>query len=464
MKLKKPLVSIVFLLLLTVSVFSYTGSLSGGGIIPANVGSHELIFVSNGTHSVDANEDGIIDVAEYALNAVSNWNVCLGGICYNGDIGIGPTTPLARLTVSTQDDPSYKGILSWQGTALTLNGTPDGKDTFPYIQWLKDNERAMYLGWGNKSAKYLDMKLENGYDLAITGGNVGIGTTSPTAKLDIKSSGASYGGTPTLTIRDDINRGTLILESEGDNPTDFVLKNNGQRRWFISSRDSPFDYDLFIYNTDNSGTAIGPAVAIDRTTGNVGIGTTNPTEKLEVNGNIKSSGTICDTNGCIGSGGSSVWELNGNDAYYNTGDVGIGTNTPGIPLTVQADGPTLRLQSHGVGQHNYIEYYINGSAEERSAYVGYPEDGSKDFYIRNEMADGDIILQPNGNVGIGTMTPTQPLHLHRDANAATSILIDNPNSGANAETSIQFWHGATHLFNIVAGSSVDNNALLNTRT
>jgi len=36
---------------------------------------------------------------------------------------------------------------------------------------------------------------------------------------------------------------------------------------------------------------------------NVGIGTTNPTETLDVGGNIKASGTICDSNGCIGSGG-----------------------------------------------------------------------------------------------------------------------------------------------------------------
>lgn len=43
--------------------------------------------------------------------------------------------------------------------------------------------------------------------------------------------------------------------------------------------------------------------------GNVGIGTTNPTEKLEVVGNIKASGTICDSNAnCLG-GVSSVASL-----------------------------------------------------------------------------------------------------------------------------------------------------------
>jgi len=36
--------------------------------------------------------------------------------------------------------------------------------------------------------------------------------------------------------------------------------------------------------------------------GSVGIGTDTPDEKLDVAGNIKASGTVCDGNGCIGSG------------------------------------------------------------------------------------------------------------------------------------------------------------------
>ena len=36
---------------------------------------------------------------------------------------------------------------------------------------------------------------------------------------------------------------------------------------------------------------------------NVGIGTASPTEKLDVAGNIKASGIVCDSIGCIGSGG-----------------------------------------------------------------------------------------------------------------------------------------------------------------
>ena len=40
--------------------------------------------------------------------------------------------------------------------------------------------------------------------------------------------------------------------------------------------------------------------------GNVGVGTSSPTEKLEVAGNIKASGTVCDANGCL-SRNSCAW-------------------------------------------------------------------------------------------------------------------------------------------------------------
>ncbi|MCF7836612.1 hypothetical protein K9N08_03155, partial [Candidatus Gracilibacteria bacterium] len=58
---------------------------------------------------------------------------------------------------------------------------------------------------------------------------------------------------------------------------------------------------------------------IYRATGNVGIGTTTPGEKLDVAGNIQASGTVCDSNGCIGGNASDALFLEPSGTTCPTG-------------------------------------------------------------------------------------------------------------------------------------------------
>src|SRR5207245_1912183 len=76
-------------------------------------------------------------------------------------------------------------------------------------------------------------------------------------------------------------------------------------------------------NLQTSGTT---RVTVSNATGNVAVGTSPSTYKLDVNGEINATGFRI--NGAPISSGNSQWSGSG-PIYYTGGNVGIGTTTPG---------------------------------------------------------------------------------------------------------------------------------------
>jgi len=72
---------------------------------------------------------------------------------------------------------------------------------------------------------------------------------------------------------------------------------------------------------------------------------TNNSMDLFIDGNINSTGQICDTNGCIGSGSINYWNKTGTDLYYTQGFVGAGISTPEYALDVSGQGNSGKINA-----------------------------------------------------------------------------------------------------------------------
>ena len=136
--------------------------------------------------------------------------------------------------------------------------------------------------------------------------------------------------------------------------------------------------------------------------GDVGIGKTSPSYTLDVAGDINFTGTLRHNGNEFsgGSGGSSKWS-GSTDIYYTSGDVGIGTTSPTKKLDVRGN---IRL-----GDGTTLEQDINIVSKDGNWQVGTNNSTNSDpdtnqFYIYD--TEYRLTIQKGtGNIGIG-ITPT----------------------------------------------------------
>lgn len=155
-------------------------------------------------------------------------------------------------------------------------------------------------------------------------GNVGIGTGHPTSKLHLASGTDS--GTSLLHLDTGVHGGTSFSV--------FGTANNES------------GFNLSVYRSGIYTTRLGVSqygeVYLQPGGGNVGIGTSTPAHKLDVQGGrVNASVGLCIAGDCKDSwaqvGGGSQWVTSGANVYYSAGNVGIGTTTPSAALDVNGN-------------------------------------------------------------------------------------------------------------------------------
>ena len=163
------------------------------------------------------------------------------------------------------------------------------KDLFPLTQATTHNYLPKIDNLNKKLVK------SNIYD---DGSNVGIGTANPVQKLDVNGILKLGLGTNVLLglSANVANRASLTLNSTTGNPADLIFKNGSittgnYGQWAISARNGSNDYRFSIWRgSENDGELSESEVFSIAPSGKVGIGTTTPSEALDVNGSVKANG------------------------------------------------------------------------------------------------------------------------------------------------------------------------------
>lgn len=145
----------------------------------------------------------------------------------------------------------------------------------------------------------------------------------------------------------------------------------------------------------------------------------------------------------IAAAAEAQWNTNGTNVFYNGGNVGIGTSTPNAELQVfkATSDVQMRFQTGGTTKYAYGRFAIPANSTVNDTQAGFFfEEGAGNYTVGNRyfafgfnpVTDAFVILggdaptqrltiKANGNVGIGTASPTALLDVNGDINVTGNI-------------------------------------------
>jgi hypothetical protein len=376
----------------------------------------------------------------------------------NGNVGIGTSTPETTLqvlapTALLAEEISRFGISGVTGSSVSIiNATSaSGQFTPAVLSINSETNRNAFLfygaggldtgtiaistfdsrivtsgsaypnyGWSAATTRPLFRWANNGLSQMTmsANGNLGIGTATPTEKLEVSG---TYGRV--FNRLDTTGTTSVTLTGQSSGITVFEAGSTDVGHIYMGVRGK--------YNTLNPGFGkVGDSFVYSSIA-------SNGLNILSANG-VETDDYIRFYAGRLYVSGSTILtpDIHIQGSGSTRGNIGIGTANPTQKLHISGNTRVLVLEG---SDHVYQEFYPQSMSGGRFGWIGYGSSGTTDFRIWNQPIGGRLLfgtenslkmtINGDGNVGIGVgaATPTAKLHINNNTTGATFLVEDSSN-------------------------------------
>ncbi|MFT3870781.1 MAG: hypothetical protein QM715_20200 [Nibricoccus sp.] len=202
----------------------------------------------------------------------------------SGNVGIGTTNPGDKLVISDGDTNAIS-IRAGETAGIGFNRAVTGGGIYntAISAWQFSARDSMFSLEGYNGAFPTPWTV-------LKNGNVGIGTTSPSERFTVTQGGMLLDNHPSLAINGELSAAIRITAPGGWARGYGIVNSQNQTKvvWGALGAGDDLNYTYIGPSYSNPWMILNP-------TGNVGIGTTSPTEKLSVKGRIRAQEVIVET-------------------------------------------------------------------------------------------------------------------------------------------------------------------------